>query len=51
MLTEEDGLRGGGRCGLTNVGDRGGESSSSALIHRKKRTRSRAICENILIQK
>lgn len=48
--TEADGFRGGGWCDLTNVGDRGGESSSSAPMQRKKRTRSRAICQ-ISIQK
>ena len=44
MSTDAVGLRGGEWCGLTNVGVRGGESSSSAPIQRRKRTRSRAIC-------
>ena len=43
LSTDAAGLRGGGWCGFTNVGDRGGESSSSAPIQRRKRTRSRAI--------
>ena len=43
--TEALGLRGGGWCGLTTVGDRGGESSSSAPMQRRKRTRSCEICE------